>query len=113
MKITLPYPPSSNRYWRWVKTHFTRSAEAKKYIEYVGWEFQSRDLHPVQGEISVTMHLFRPAKRGDLDNRIKIVLDAMQGFAYINDNQIREIHAVLHDDKAHPRLEVEVLSYAG
>ena len=33
---------------------------------------------------------------------------SLQGVAYDNDSQIVEIHAYLRDDKADPRVEVEI-----
>jgi hypothetical protein len=39
---------------------------------------------------------------------IKVLVDALQGIAYSNDSQVSELHAYLHDDKARPRVEVNV-----
>jgi Holliday junction resolvase RusA-like endonuclease len=54
------------------------------------------------------MNFYRPQRRGDLDNRIKVLADALQGILYSDDKQVSELHAYLHDDKQNPRVEVEV-----
>lgn len=41
-------------------------------------------------------------------NRIKIMLDALQGHAFHNDSQVSMLHAVRLDDKTNPRVEVEI-----
>ena len=50
--------------------------------------------------------VYRPRRVGDLDNRIKCLQDAMEGFAYDDDKQISSIFATRHDDKENPRVEV-------
>lgn len=52
--------------------------------------------------------MYRKAKRGDLDNFLKCLLDGMQGVMYKNDKQIVELVARRHDDKLNPRVEVKV-----
>jgi Holliday junction resolvase RusA-like endonuclease len=64
------------------------------------------------GQVAVTLRVYRPRKSGDLDGRIKIVLDALQGVAYRDDSQVVALHAYRFDDKARPRVEVEVAAHA-
>lgn len=108
MKLTLDFPPSSNRYWRHNQGRTHRSAEAEAYIRQVGWQCVAAGIVPLDGDVSVTMRFYRPAKRGDLDNRIKIMLDALQGHAFRNDSQVGIIYAVRLDDKTNPRVELEI-----
>lgn len=108
MRITLDMPPSSNRYWRVGDGHIYRSQEATAYKHYVGLLCNTAAIEPLDGELRVTLRFYRPAKRGDLDNRIKITLDALQGHAYHNDSQVAEIHAIRFDDRDNPRVEVEI-----
>lgn len=52
----------------------------------------------------------RPTKRGDLDNVVKTVADALNGFAYYDDSQIVQIYAErFYSDK--PRIDVIVRSF--
>lgn len=107
MRLTLPYPPSSNRYWR--KTNNGRvylSKEALDYRDEV--RYATLKIKPMEGEIAVKLQFYRPRKSGDLDNRIKILFDAMQEKAFNNDSQIVEIHAYRFDDRLNPRVEVEI-----
>lgn len=88
------------------------SNEARAYKAQVGWIAKERQVKPLAGAVSLTVRVFRPQKRGDLDNTLKVLGDALQGIAYANDKQIRELHAYLGDDSKRPRVEVE-LSHLG
>ena len=104
--ITLPFPPSVNRYWRAYRGRVCKSADAKAYQEKAGWEAKAAGIQPITGKVAVTLHFYRPIRRGDLDNRVKVLLDALQGIAYADDNQVNEIHAHQGDDCKNPRVEV-------
>ena len=108
MRLTLDTPPSSNRYWRMGKNRIYRSTEAVNYCNYVALLCNAAGIEPVDGDVAVTLHVYRAAKRGDLDNKIKCLLDSLQGYAYHNDSQIAEIHAMRFEDKHNPRVVVEV-----
>jgi crossover junction endodeoxyribonuclease RusA len=111
--LVLPYPPSANRYWRAVPDRgVLLSAEARRYKEDAGKQALAAGVHPVDGPVALTVTLYRPAKRGDLDNRIKVLLDALNGIAYRDDSQVVELHAYRLDDKDHPRVEVQVIRAA-
>lgn len=115
MRITLPYPPSGNRYWRLDKRHghLYRSPVAKKYIEgleaIVREQMGQRVRFPVfRGPVAVALVLFRPQASGDLDNFEKILLDALKGVAYVDDSQVVRKVADREDSKLNPRVEVLV-----
>jgi len=42
-------------------------------------------------------------------NRIKVVLDCLQGYLYADDKQVQKIIAERFEDKKSPRLEIWVL----
>lgn len=108
IRLTLPTPPSANRYWRTYRNRVTISDEAKTYKTAVGWMARTAIDEPLTGDVSITLRWFRQAKRGDLDNRTKVMLDALNGIAYSDDSQVAEIHAYRYDDKDNPRMEVEI-----
>lgn len=105
--ITLPFPISANRYWRSYRGRVVVSAEATTYKTAVRWCCIEQGVQePLTGDVALTLDFYRPTKRVDLDNMQKILLDAIQGFAYLDDKQIIEIHARRFDDRANPRVEV-------
>lgn len=108
--IQLPLPPSSNRYWRMFRGHMVVSAEAKAFKTAAGWIVKAAGAEVLTGPISLSIDVYRERKSGDLDNRLKVILDSMQGHLYLNDSQIVEIHARLFDDKHNPRAIVSVQS---
>lgn len=108
MNLVLPMPPSANRYWRMWQGRMVVSTEARNYKEQAGWIAKAEAGDMIDGDVSLTIRVFRPQKRGDLDNTLKVLIDALKGVAFEDDNQVREIHAYLADDKNNPRVEVGI-----
>lgn len=110
MRLEIPYPPSANRYWRHVGRNVVVSSEARKYRERVRWLALSQlgRAKPLEGDVTVAVTVFRPAKRGDLDNCLKVLLDALRGVAYLDDSQVARLHASRYEDRANPRAVVLV-----
>lgn len=115
MKLTLPYPPSANAYWRVWKGRILVSAQARAYKARVGFQAAAAKARggvspylTLAGPVVVSVALYRPQRRGDLDNTLKVLLDALKGIAFVDDSQVVEIHARRFDDKANPRVEVTV-----
>jgi crossover junction endodeoxyribonuclease RusA len=108
IRLTLPPPISANRYWRTYRNRVTVSAEAKTYKTAVGWIARAAIDEPLTGDVAVTLRVYRKAKRGDLDNYNKVLLDSLSGIAYTDDSQVTELHTYRYDDKHNPRVEVEI-----
>ena len=106
--LTLPEPPSANRWWRKFKNRMVLSAEAREYKANVAAICMVNRVKPFAGEVCVTLAWYRGRKAGDLDKRIGIVLDALQGSFYANDSQIVSLSADRYEDKENPRLHVTV-----
>lgn len=105
----LPVPPSANRYWRSWRGRVVRTQEAEAYCQTVGAlvRHPRRVGWPALGGVAVAVRWYRAKVAGDLDNRLKVALDALQGILYHDDAQVRELHAYLDDgDRQHPRLEL-------
>lgn len=94
--LRLGYPVSANRYWRTFRGRTVRSSEADAYkdgVRRIAWQAGLMALtDPV--EVRVTLHP-KLTKRGaasrtrmDLDNCIKVTLDALNGVAYRDDSQV-------------------------
>lgn len=105
IKLTMPFPPSANRYWRKFRNRMVKSDEARNYCELVRNTMESQ---MIDGTVAISMHFYRPAKRGDLANREKVLSDSLQGILYKDDKQIVEMHLYQDDDKTNPRVEVEI-----
>lgn len=105
IRLTLPEPPSANRYWRVWRGRAVKSAEARAYQARVKLARRGR---PLEGNVSVLFHWFRGRRSGDLDNRLKVALDALRSVAFADDRQVVAILAYRHEDKANPRIEVMI-----
>ncbi len=75
--------------------------EGKDYKALVQSTVQKKyeNIHPLGGQVAVVIDIYRKAKRGDLDNFLKCLLDGLQGTMYKNDKQIKTILATRYDDK--------------
>lgn len=86
IRISLPYPPSIwDMYEGWGKSrHLTKSYD--KWRLDAGW-FIKRPAEPLGVPFVAHIALKRNSKLSDLDNRAKPVLDALQHYGVIkNDN---------------------------
>ena len=121
IRLTLPYPISANRYWasRVVNVKGRQmpmvyvTTDAKNYIEQVGWKCRAAGVRePLTGRIRVSVQLYpnrpqdwqaRMRKHGaawddtvqcmDLTNCEKVLLDALNTIAFVDDKQIRSYAA--------------------
>lgn len=110
MRFNLPYPPSLNRYYRTFQGRILLSREGRLYKEEVAAYALTQRLTPISGPVKLSLAVFRPQKRGDLDNTTKALLDALNGITWNDDSQIVEMHLYRGDDKADPRVIGEVQS---
>ena len=60
----------------------------------------------------VTITWYRNPFTGDMDKRVGILLDALQGIAYDKDSQVAELHAYRLDVREESRVRVEVEAIA-
>jgi Holliday junction resolvase RusA-like endonuclease len=106
--LILPYPPSANRYWRVFRGRVCVSQEARDYKKAVGQISLAIGCKPFECEVCCRVDVFRPQKRGDLDNTLKVLLDSLRGIAYKDDKQVAEIHLFRNEDKENPRAEITI-----
>ena len=110
MRLELPYPPSTNRLWRsdrGGRPHLTK--EARRYKSAVRLRaLAAGHRKPIEGPVYVMLAVYRPLRRGDLDNRVKAVLDALRGVAFVDDDQVVGLTAFRHDDPDNPRIVADV-----
>lgn len=109
MNLTLPYPPSANRYWRVFRGRAVKSQEARGYQLAV--QLKNAGTRPLTVPVRVTLEVHRPAKRGDLDNSIKVLLDALKGIAFVDDSQVCALNVFRHEATPKTaRVEVTVVA---
>lgn len=119
MKLILPYPVSANRYWRsfvpkgWTRAVVHLSDDAKAYKREAGWIAKAAGCRtPLAGAIELRVKLV-PKNRVcmDLDNALKVTLDALKGIAYADDDQVWKLTACRAEpDGGDARVEVEILA---
>lgn len=116
MRLILPYPISSNVYWRTRVIGKGKNARAMIYVSPEAIEYKreckaiadAAGATPVAGSVELEMIFYRPQKSGDVNNFIDVPLDALQGVAYVNDSQVWKITAFRREDKRRPRLEISI-----
>lgn len=123
--MTLPLPPSWNRVFkaravpvgrgRWTAQVY-KSKEAKDYSAAVGSALR-RQAWPGPFERDVMLRVSGDvvmARAGcDLDDRFKVLLDALQGHVYVNDEQVAEfgrVRRLVDSSNPHVRLTFEPIA---
>lgn len=102
-------PPSANRWWRNVNGRMVTSKAAREYKDALATQCLVMRVQKiaVPTPISVRLVWFRGRKSGDLDKRIGVALDGLQGIWFDNDSQIVELNAKRVDDGT-GRIYIEV-----
>jgi len=94
--LTIPWPPSANRYWRVYRGKPRRSPAARAFRKNVIATVMADlgQIKPLEGELGVSLRLIPPDnRRRDADNVQKPILDALEhAGVYRNDNQVSELH---------------------
>lgn len=118
ISLVLPYPPSKNRLTRRVRTrggYREYPSEAKlAFLNAVALVCRAKRVKPQIGELTVSIRAFRGndasgrLSHGDGHNIEEILFDALQGYAYLNDYWIGAHHFERFEDRANPRVEIEI-----
>jgi Holliday junction resolvase RusA-like endonuclease len=112
--LTLPWPPTGNLYWR--KTRAGRiypSNDAVAYKQAAALAALGQRCPRFLGPVALTLDFYPPDRRGDGDNRVKVLQDSLEGLAYANDRQVRRMAWELHEpDRADPRVVMVIEPYA-
>lgn len=92
MELTIPFPPSANRIYRNIRGRTLISREGRTYREVVRALLAGGGPRkpPMGGRIALCMDAFPPdRRRHDLDNLLKLPLDALQDAGvYEDDSQV-------------------------
>ena len=117
--LTLPYPPSLNRYWRRVGNRTVLSREARRFRKRVkdAW-FVQRFVHyrePLGSTpVEVKMVVSPPDnRRRDLDNVLKAVFDGIEAAGVIDDDsQVRRLEVEFSGIVTEGQIDVEIIPYS-
>lgn len=106
MEIELPWPPSTNTYWRNVNGKVLISKAGRRYRRDVALLARGR----MEGRLSVTIEAFPPDKRKrDLDNILKALLDSLEkAGVYEDDSQIDHLAVYRRPVMAPGRVEISI-----
>jgi len=113
IQLTVPFPPSANRYWRNVNGRMVISREARHYRKQVGLIIKttvSPDNRPISKPMRVDIIANRPdRRRRDIDNLLKATLDALEiAGLYVNDSLIHQLSIKWGSVQNIANLEVQV-----
>jgi len=106
-RLVLPVPPSTNRFYRFDRGNTHISTEGRLYKREVATMCFAAGVRMIyDGDVVLRLVWYRERRSGDVDNRLKQCLDALQGHLYGDDGQIADLRIERHEDKNKPRLEV-------
>ncbi len=103
-------PPSTNHLYGRGKSSVFLKEDVRTAKEAIGWEARSQyPGEPLPGPLKVTVDLFWPDRRKhDIDNGLKLLLDALTGIVWEDDDQVSDLRVRKAIDQVEPRVEVEV-----
>ena len=86
----------------------SRLIKSKKALSYVDVFLQQCPVFPtlLTGDLRITLHIYYASRRPDLDE--SLILDLLQGRAYVNDRQVKERHCYWGLDPEHTRTEMVI-----
>lgn len=110
-RISLPWPPTNNLYWRHVRGRHYISEKGTAYAKAVKEIIQQQNLAvKLSSKLSVKIYAAPPDNRKrDIDNLAKGILDALTkaGF-WVDDNQLDCMHVVRCEKEKGGRIFLEV-----
>lgn len=115
LRLTMPYPPSANEYWKPAPgLGLVPSRKALAYKKRVR-ALLAATTRPLRGQVVLSGTVYRPLRSGDLGNRLKVLEDALNGIAFLDDSQIcayRNFEFAPWTDKGNPRVELTLVGEA-
>lgn len=115
LHLTLPVPPSDNAAHKSAPgLGIVRSDAAKQFYASVARLMSLSGKQPLKGLLHVEqLHVYFPRAGCDLGNRLKVLNDALNGWAWLDDLQIEAIDNFRRRiDRNNPRVELVVAGEA-
>ena len=105
--------PSVNRYWRHTRQgHHYISKEGKEFKAKLQWLARETQVAKTKQPVKLILrwHCTKKCRGADLDNKLKVVLDALEGIAYEDDKQVIHIDAkkIMHSESDYAEIRVEI-----
>ena len=98
--LELPFPPSANTMWRRGRFSTYLTDQGRKFKADVA-DYLVEAQAPKFGDLPLKISMIlrpRDKRKADIDNRIKSVLDALEGAGlFTNDFQVEDLHIVRGD----------------
>jgi crossover junction endodeoxyribonuclease RusA len=90
IRLSLPWPPTVNTYWRHARGRHYVAERGLRYRELVAWTVRQQHVAPQAGALGVVMRCYPPDRRvRDIDNLPKGLLDALtHARVWEDDNQV-------------------------
>jgi Holliday junction resolvase RusA-like endonuclease len=112
IEIGLPLAPSTNQVYRHravgKRSMMYMTAKGKQFKEDVKMICEGHGIQPIEGWVSVSIWVYFDRRGADLANREKLVMDALQGYAFVDDKWVAELHMHKRYAKGAPSMWVEV-----
>jgi len=113
LNIEIPGEPVAKGRPRMGKHGAYTPAKTRQAEEAIGWAVKQRypALQPIAGEFVLEMEFYEGVRKGrpnDLDNFVKLALDALNGIVWMDDSQVTKITAELHRKAKNPRTIIKV-----
>ena len=117
--VLLTYPPSTNRAWRMAGGRMIQPAEIKAWKRTAGITAMASGMRALAGPVAVDVTLHPKATKAglasktrlDLDNVLKLSLDALNGIGYADDKQIVRVSAAIGEPITDGGLTVAVTPF--
>jgi len=106
IRLTLSVGPSLNAKFK--NRNFENTDKWQSWKNEVAWVCISEKITPFDGAVGMKVSWFRKQKKGDIDSKLKALLDALQKYAYHDDKQVEELEIKRFEDPKNPRMEVTV-----
>ncbi len=93
VNLILPYPPSTNTYWRKWHNHMVIGPAGKAFRQKVINIIAPMELQPITGFVRMQIKVYADSNRKrDVDNNLKALLDALtHAKVWIDDYQVKAI----------------------
>lgn len=109
VELTLPYPPSVNEVWVHTPNGVKLSEKAEAYRAKVVLRCKAMRVRTLAGPVFCDVSLYRPRKKGDMDNAFKALFDALtHGEVWLDDEQACEMRVIRLTDPDDPRVVVRL-----